>query len=114
VGERARGRAVYTERMVMMDAVDGSEVAAIPVGEAFRQRFGNPYAVIHRADAHGALLEGAKQSGRIGFAASTRIERFEQDDRSVTVFDGNGVAHRGLALIGADGVRSAVREQLVG
>src|SRR2546423_5633783 len=52
VGERARARAVYTERMVMMDAVDESEVASIPVGAAFRERFGNPYAVIHRADVH--------------------------------------------------------------
>ena len=45
VGDRARARAVFTDRMVMMDAVDGSEVASVPVGEAFRKRFGNPYAV---------------------------------------------------------------------
>ena len=32
VGERARAAAVYTERMVMMDAVDETEVGAIPVG----------------------------------------------------------------------------------
>src|SRR6266498_3330682 len=44
VGERARGRAVYTDRLVLMDAVDASEVAAVPVGEAFRARFRNPYA----------------------------------------------------------------------
>src|SRR5205814_4990219 len=58
VGERARARAVYTERMVMLDAVDESEVASVPVGTAFRARFGNPYAVIHRADVHKSLLEG--------------------------------------------------------
>ena len=45
IGERARGRAVYTERLLLMDAVDESEVASVPVGEAFRARFGNPYAV---------------------------------------------------------------------
>ena len=60
VGERARARAVYTERMVMMDALDEREVAAVPVGEAFRARFGNPYAVIHRADVHRSLLEGVQ------------------------------------------------------
>src|SRR6187399_367309 len=67
VGERARGRAVYTERMLMMDALDESEVANLPVGEAFRTRFGNPYAVIHRADVHLSLLEGVQETKRIEF-----------------------------------------------
>ena len=42
VGENARKRAVLTDRLIMMDAIDGSEVASFPVGEAFRQRFQNP------------------------------------------------------------------------
>ena len=60
VGEQARGRAVYTDRLVMMDAVDESIVAEVPTGDAFRARFGNPYAVIHRADVHLSLLEGVR------------------------------------------------------
>ena len=114
VGERARGRAVYTERMVMMDAIDETEVASVPVGEAFRKRFGNPYAVIHRADVHTSLLEGARESERIEFLTSTRVERVEQDASGVNVIDAKGNAHRGIALIGADGVRSAVRARYVG
>jgi len=114
VGERARSRAVYTERMLLMDAVDETEVASVPVGEAFRVRFGNPYAVIHRADVHDSLLEGARQSDRIEFLTSTRVERVEQDGDGVTALDATGRAHRGIALIGADGVRSAVRQQFVG
>ena len=50
VGPNARARAVYTDEMVMHDALDESLVARVPVGEPFRKRFGNPYAVIHRAD----------------------------------------------------------------
>ncbi len=50
IGEAARSRAVYTDEMVMHDAIDDTLVGRIPTGEAFRQRFGNPYAVIHRAD----------------------------------------------------------------
>src|SRR5512142_1295848 len=42
VGERARSLAVYTERLVLMDAVDESEVASVSVGDAFRKRFDNP------------------------------------------------------------------------
>ncbi len=60
VGPQARGRAVYTDYMVMHDALDEFQVGRIPTGEAFRARFGNPYAVIHRADVHKSLLEGAQ------------------------------------------------------
>ena len=114
IGEKARGRAVYTDEMVMIDALDETLVGRIPTGDAFRQRFGNPYAVIHRADVHMSLLEGAQESGRIEVLTSTQVTRVEQDANSVTVFDQNGAAHHGVALIGADGVKSAVRQQYVG
>ncbi|MCO5087299.1 MAG: 3-hydroxybenzoate 6-monooxygenase [Methylobacteriaceae bacterium] len=113
VGEKARGRAVYVDEMIMHDAIDGELVGRIPTGEAFRKRFNNPYAVIHRVDIHSSLLEGAQETGRIEFKTSTRIERIEQDDNGVTAFDQNGVAHRGLALIAADGGKSVVRAQYV-
>lgn len=114
IGEKARGRAVYTDEMVMIDALDETLVGRIPTGAAFRQRFGNPYAVIHRADVHMSLLEGAQECGRIEVLTSTQVTRVEQDADSVTVFDQNGAAHHGVALIGADGVKSAVRQQYVG
>ncbi len=71
VGEKARARAVYTDEMVMHDALDETLVGRIPTGEAFRQRFGNPYAVIHRADVHLSLLEGAQATGRVELLTST-------------------------------------------
>jgi 2-polyprenyl-6-methoxyphenol hydroxylase-like FAD-dependent oxidoreductase len=114
VGPRARARAVYTDYMVMHDALDEHRVGYIPTGEAFRERFGNPYAVIHRADVHASLLEGAQETGRIEILTGTQVQRVEQDDAGVTVHDHHGRAHRGLALIGADGVKSAVRRQYVG
>jgi salicylate hydroxylase len=114
IGEKARARAVYTDEMVMHDALDETLVGRIPTGAAFRERFGNPYAVIHRADVHMALLEGAKESGRVEVLTSTGVQRVEQDDAGVTVFDARGNAHRGRVLIGADGVKSAVRRQYVG
>jgi len=114
IGEIARGRAVYTDEMVMHDALDETLVGRIPTGEAFRQRFGNPYAVIHRADVHMSLLEGAQASERVEVLTSTTVQRIEQDAEGVTVHDARGNTHRGIALIGADGVKSAVRRQYVG
>ncbi|WP_407277995.1 3-hydroxybenzoate 6-monooxygenase [Aromatoleum evansii] len=113
VGEKARGRAVYTDEMVMHDALDETLVGRIPTGEAFRKRFGNPYAVIHRVDVHLSLLEGAQETGRVEFRTSTHVQRVEQDANGVTVYDQHGNAFRGVALIGADGVKSVVRAQYV-
>ncbi len=114
IGQKARNRAVFTDYMVMHDAIDGYQVGKIPTDEAFRQRFGNPYAVIHRADVHTSLLEGAQESGQVELLTSTRIERVEQDDDGVTLIAADGRRFKGAALIAADGVKSVVREQFVG
>lgn len=113
VGDKARSRSVFTDHMVMHDAIDEYQVGKIPTDENFRKRFGNPYAVIHRVDVHLSLLEGAQETGKVEFQTSTRIERVEQDAESVTVYDQHGKAYRGVALIGADGVKSVVRQQYV-
>lgn len=113
VGDKTRSRSVFTDEMVMHDALDETLVGRIPTGEAFRQRFGNPYAVIHRVDVHLSLLEGAQETGKVEFLTSTRVERIEQDADGVTVYDQHGKTHRGVALIGADGVKSVVRQHYV-
>ena len=113
VGDKTRARAVYTDHMVMHDALDEYQVGKIPTGEAFRQRFGNPYAVIHRVDIHKSLLEGAVETGRVKFITSTRVERIEQTDGTVTAIDQHGHRHTGVAVIGADGGKSVVRTQYV-
>ncbi len=114
VGARARESAVHTDEMVMHDAIDASLVGRIPTGAAFRARFGNPYAVSHRADVHATLLEAARASDRIEVATSTAVQHVEQDADGVTVHAADGSRHRGVALIGADGVKSVVRCQFVG
>jgi len=115
VGDKARGRAVYTDCMVMHDAIDEYQVGKIETGEAFRQRFGNPYAVIHRVDVHLSLLEGAQETGQVEFHTNTRIVSVEQDEaaKTVTAIDQNGKRWTGQALIGADGGKSVVRQQYV-
>jgi len=113
VGDKTRNRSVFTDYMVMHDAIDEYQVGKIPTDENFRKRFGNPYAVIHRQDIHTSLLEGAQETGKVEFHTSCRVESIEQNADSVTVTCGNGRTFTGQALIGADGVRSVVRAQYV-
>ena len=116
VGGVVRARAVTTECLVMHDALDESLVGRIDTGEAFRRRFGNPYAVVHRADVHGALLDAVRAAGGVQLHTHTRVQRIEQDEAAGTVIaiDEQGRRHTGCALIGADGGKSVVRAQLVG
>jgi salicylate hydroxylase len=113
VGERAREQAVYTDDIIMMDAVDESEVARVPMGAAFRARFGNPYAVSHRADVHLSLHEAVEASERIDLVTSCHVVHVDQDEAGVTAIDSQGRTYRGAALIGCDGVKSTVRQQYV-
>jgi salicylate hydroxylase len=113
-GDRVRAHAVFTDRLVMMDAVDCHEVASFEVGEAFRSRFGNPYAVIHRADIHTAILEQLRAGRGVDLVTSCRIETIDQDEHGVTVTDSTGRRFRADYLIGCDGTKSVARDVVVG
>src|SRR5207253_1258128 len=103
VGERARKRAVYTDELVMMDAIDGSEVARVPVGEAYRRRFNNPYAVIHRADIHQSVYEEVQLAPGVSVHTSARIVRVDLDAHGVRLVDAGGAIYEGAAVVGCDG-----------
>ncbi len=114
VGDEARAKAVYIDHLRLMDAVGGEQIAAIPLDDRFRRHFRNPYAVVHRADLHGVLLEACRGSDLIELRTRHRVTRYEQDGTVVDVFFDNGERLSGRALIGADGLRSDIRAQLVG
>jgi 3-hydroxybenzoate 6-monooxygenase len=113
IGPAARDRAVYVAGLQMMDALDGSEIVNIPTGEAFRERFLGPYAVIHRADVHLSLLEGIGARPGIVLETAAQVERVEQTQRGVRVFT-DRATYDADAVVGADGGRSVIREQYVG
>lgn len=113
VGEMARSRSVFTDQLKLMDAIDATPIAEVDVGEAYRQRFGNPYAVIHRVDLHLSILEAVQQHSKITFRTATEVCEVSQDDTSVTVVDQHGKRHVADALVGCDGVRSVVRQKLI-
>ncbi|GAB3626626.1 salicylate hydroxylase [Pandoraea terrae] len=114
VGDAARNRSVFTDQLKLMDAIDAKEIAVVDVGDAYRARFGNPYAVIHRADIHLSILEAVQDHPLIQFRTATRVERLEQDAQGVTVIDQHGERHTADAVVGCDGVKSAIRHALIG
>jgi 3-hydroxybenzoate 6-monooxygenase len=115
VGDLVKREAVFIERLLMMDGVSGETVIDIPLDERFAKRFGNPYAVTHRADIHGALLDGCKAQSSIELRPNTRVTGYQTESNdSVIVETAGGERIAACALIAADGGRSVVRERIVG
>ena len=107
--------AVYPDNLIMRDALSGEEIIRIPVGSpAFRTKFKFPYGVIHRADIHGAFLEACQGSPLVKLSSSQKVTDYEdRGDRVVVHVDG-GASVEGELLVGADGLWSKVRAQVVG
>src|SRR5437763_10102159 len=113
VGEAARKMAVYIDSLRLMDALSAEEIAHVDLGEPFRARFKNPYAVAHRGDLHGVLLRACREHDQIELAGNSEVAGYEQDSRHVTARLASGETHVGEGLIGADGLWSNVRKQVV-
>jgi salicylate hydroxylase len=113
VGDAARAIAVYIDNLRLMDALSAEEIVRVPLDEAFRTRFGNPYAVIHRGDLHGVLLKACRENDLIELRTGSEVLGYEQDGGSVRVHLASGSVS-GAALIGADGLWSNIRKQVVG
>lgn len=114
VGDAARAMAVYIDSLRLMDAIAGQEICRIPLGEAFRARFKNPYAVVHRGDLHGVFLRACQANPLVTLHTSAEVVDYVQDGSSVTAILADGRRMTGAALIGADGLWSKVRAKVVG
>src|SRR5690349_23530980 len=105
--------AVYIDQLRLMDSMADGEICHIDLGEAFRRRYGNPYAVVHRGDLHGVLLKACREHPLIGLRVSSEVAGYDQDGTTVTARLVTGDAVSGAALVGADGLWSNVRRQVV-
>ena len=98
----------------MRCALTGKLITKVPLDGEFLRRFGQPYAVIHRADIHGAFLKACQSNRLITLETSRKVESFTDHGDGVSVTLNTGEVAEGRALIGADGVWSHIREQIVG
>jgi 2-polyprenyl-6-methoxyphenol hydroxylase-like FAD-dependent oxidoreductase len=114
VGDAARKMAVYVDELLLMDAVSGAPITRLPLDEPFRRRFNNPYAVVHRGDLHGVFLQACRESPLVELRTSSEVIGYAQSGGTVEAKIATGEVVTGNALVGADGLWSKVREQLVG
>ena len=98
----------------MNDVRTGEKVVRVPLGDVSRATYGFPYGVIYRADLHQVFLDACRELPNITLRTEAKLESFEQTADSVRVRLANGETLPGVALIGADGLWSKVREAVVG
>lgn len=88
----------------------GRQLMEAPL-DAISERFGSEVAFVHRADLQAALV---RSFGRDGLRLAADVSSFEEDEAQVKVNLRDGTVATGDLLVGADGLRSAVRRQLLG
>jgi salicylate hydroxylase len=112
---RLAGRAVTPESINIMSARAGGEIARLPLGEAASLRAGAPYWVIHRADLQAALQAAVNDHPDIDLRLGCQFEDVTKHAKGLTVVQRRGNVRQqelAVALIGADGIWSAVRHHL--
>lgn len=100
--------------MEMRDAVTGHVITRMPLGQDCLERFGQPYAVTHRADIHGVFLNGCKNSNLVTLENNRVVVDYEDHGDRVTVTLADGERAEGRALVACDGMWSKIRDRIVG
>jgi salicylate hydroxylase len=88
----------------------GEMISRFALADEHLRQHRAPYNQLHRADFQQLLAENVKHVIRL----NSRVVSFEETDSEVRVRLASGETASGDLLIGADGVKSAVREQIAG
>lgn len=98
----------------MNDVRTGEKIVRVPLGDMARATYGFPYGVIYRADLHQVFLDACAAQSNVSLRTHAKLESFDQSEGGVRVRLAGGEVIEGVALIGADGIWSKVREAVVG
>jgi salicylate hydroxylase len=112
---RLAPRAVTPEAISIMSARSGGEIARLPLGEAATARAGAPYWVVHRADLQAALQAEVIDHPDIELRLGCQFEDVASHAKGLTVAHRSSATRQqelALALVGADGIWSSVRNHL--
>jgi salicylate hydroxylase len=108
------GVASFPERLQVRSAQSGVELGVLRLGSVALERYGSPYATVHRADLQALLLHAVEQQTPTTLHLDSAVTGFEQQADGVSLQTADGREAHGSLLVGADGLWSQVRRQLLG
>lgn len=106
--------AAYPEELIFGDMITGDLVYRAPIDEAFVERFGFPYALLHRGDILENLVRACRASNLITLTSGEKIISFQDTDEKVVVVSASGSTYEGQAVVFCDGLWSLGRSTIVG
>ncbi len=113
--ERLASHVTAPEELRVLNARTGRLLARAPLGAVAYERYGAPYWMIHRGDLQAALRDAVAANSDIALHLGARVDEFAVHKNGVTVAarsNMQAMEQRGSALIGADGLWSALRTRL--
>jgi salicylate hydroxylase len=105
--------AAFPEKLQARDAQTGQVLGTLTLGPRAQATYGAPYATIHRADLQ-SLLHRAAQSAGVDLLLGQTVQGWQGTEAALQVSTAQGLSLQASALIGADGVWSPVRQQMLG
>ena len=115
VADLLKPSAVVPEALVVRSGASGRRIVRMPLGAAAEKRYGAPYWMVHRGDLHAALVKAAEASPDIAITLGGKIEDYAIHRYGLTVQvrrETDFAEEHGIALIGADGLWSALRARV--
>jgi len=104
-----RALAAYPDRLQVRSVASGAVLGLLRLGKTALQRYGAPYATVHRAELHALLLQAVRQQGGAELQLQREVLAVEQDPLAVRVQTGGEQWHDADLLVAADGLWSTVR-----
>jgi salicylate hydroxylase len=106
-------RAFHPRAAEMRDGKSGARIYRVPLGAAAEARWGGPYLHVHRADLLAALTDAAREAG-VDMRGGTRVAGYVLRPEGPALKLSDGETLTANLVVGADGIRSALRAQLNG
>lgn len=114
LGEAIAGVSVRPGAYVFRLHDTGEVIGQFPLAQEHEAMNGAPYNQLHRADLHNLLVARVKSLKSNVVRLNSRVLGFEETEDRVQVKLSDGSRMSADILIGADGVKSAVRAQIAG
>ena len=111
LGQALERLAAFPDKLLVRSAPSGRELASLSLGSRCQQRYGAPYATLHRADLHSMLLDSVRLRPEVKLHLNSPVTGYTDTPEGVQLAWADGYSVEGDALIGADGLWSQVRLQ---
>ena len=92
----------------------GEVIQQFSLAEEHERKNGAPYTQMHRADFHQILVDKARELRPDVIRLNKRVRGYVENEDSVELHFEDGTSASGDLLVGSDGLKSAVRAQMLG